>query len=94
VDEQEKRPHRHTDAKRLTNPVTISSFENLLAKFIGEKEAQQAIAVYLEDKQLENKSQLSEFELPNVIFHEHSATCFSRPFHQARRSELCCQPIT
>jgi PAS domain S-box-containing protein len=30
----------------------------------------------------------------NVIFHEHSATCFSRPFHQARRSELCCQPIT
>ncbi len=31
---------------------------------------------------------------PCVIFHDHSATCFSRPFHQARRSEMCSQPIT
>ena len=37
---------------------------------------------------------LSPFPTLRVIFHEHSATCFSRPFHQARRSELCCQPIT
>ncbi len=29
-----------------------------------------------------------------VIFHEHSATLFSRPFHQARRSELLFPYIT
>lgn len=36
-------------------------------------------------------------ELPKrlaVIFHEHSATRFSRPFHQARRSELWIPYIT
>ncbi len=64
------RPDRHrsihAETKRFSKPVTIAQFGTLMAKFIGEADAQQAIATYIGDSQMDRDGHISEFELPNL----------------------------
>jgi sigma-B regulation protein RsbU (phosphoserine phosphatase) len=54
------------ETKRLSKPVTIMQFVNLMAKFIGEAEAHTAIAEYLGDREINENGGVSEFELPQL----------------------------
>jgi sigma-B regulation protein RsbU (phosphoserine phosphatase) len=54
------------ETKRLSKPVTIMQFVNLMAKFIGEAQAYAAIAEYLGEREIDEKGGVSEFELPNL----------------------------
>lgn len=59
----------HTDqweTKRLSKPVTIIEFVNLMENFIGEKEAHAAISSYLAEHEIDEKGMVSEFELPSL----------------------------
>jgi sigma-B regulation protein RsbU (phosphoserine phosphatase) len=58
--------HIHAETKRLSKPVTISQFVALMAKFIGEANARQAIASYIGDREIDENGHISEFELPNL----------------------------
>ncbi|ABL00263.1 sodium:solute symporter family transporter [Pelobacter propionicus] len=62
----ERHRHTHTETKRLSKPVTIAQFVALMAKFIGEADAQQAIATYIGDRRIDVDGHISEFELPNL----------------------------
>jgi phosphoserine phosphatase RsbU/P len=64
--EAERRQYNNPDAKRLTKPVTIGKFINLLSKFIGENEAENAIKNYLGSRSVDLNGYVSEFELPNL----------------------------
>ena len=54
------------ERKRLTKPVTIVQFVDLMAKFVGEEQASNAIAVYLGGRKLDENGRVSEFELPSL----------------------------
>ncbi|GFO56281.1 sodium/solute symporter serine/threonine phosphatase [Geomonas sp. Red276] len=54
------------ETKRLSKPVTIVQFVNLMSKFIGEGPAYAAISDYLGDREIDGKGGVSEFELPNL----------------------------
>ena len=54
------------ETKRLTKPITILQFVNLMAKFIGEKPAHAAISEYMGDREIDERGGVSEFELPNL----------------------------
>lgn len=54
------------ETKRLSKPVTISQFMTLMTKFIGEQEANRAIANYRGRREHDGEDKLSEFELPNL----------------------------
>jgi sigma-B regulation protein RsbU (phosphoserine phosphatase) len=54
------------ETKRLSKPVTIMQFVNLMSKFIGEAQAHNAIAEYLGDGKIEESGGVSEFELPQL----------------------------
>lgn len=54
------------EAKRLSKPVTIMQFVNLMAKFIGEKEAHYSISLYLGSREIDEQGGVSEFELPQL----------------------------
>ena len=54
------------ETKRLSKPVTIVQFVNLMSKFIGEQQAHLAISDYLGDREIDGKGGVSEFELPNL----------------------------
>ncbi|WP_224962011.1 SpoIIE family protein phosphatase [Geomonas subterranea] len=56
----------HWETKRLSKPVTIVQFVNLMTKFIGEQQANAAITDYLGDREIDSKGGVSEFELPNL----------------------------
>ena len=56
----------HWEAKRLSKPVTIMQFVNLMAKFIGEGPAHTAIADYLGPREIDEHGGVSEFELPQL----------------------------
>ncbi|MBI2353991.1 MAG: SpoIIE family protein phosphatase [Deltaproteobacteria bacterium] len=58
--------YRHAETKRLSKPVTITQFVNLMAKFIGEAEAHRAIFAYIGDREIDASGNVSEFELPNL----------------------------
>jgi len=64
--EFERRQQHHTEGKRLSKPVTITQFVSLMSKFIGETEAQRAIASYGGSRELDAAGNVSEFELPNL----------------------------
>lgn len=64
--EFERRQHTRSEAQRLSKPVTISQFVSLMTKFIGAKEAQQAIDTYRGDRVIDANGNVSEFELPNL----------------------------
>jgi len=61
-----ERGYRHTETKRLSKPVTITQFVNLMAKFIGEGDAHKAIFIYIGDREIDASGNVSEFELPNL----------------------------
>jgi Na+/proline symporter len=50
--------------ERMIKAPAIVEFVDLMTKFIGEKQAQAAIAGYLGDKQIDERGSLSEYELP------------------------------
>lgn len=54
------------ETKRLSKPVTIIQFVNLMAKFIGENQAHAAISEYLGHREIDEKGGVSEFELPQL----------------------------
>ncbi len=54
------------ETKRLSKPVTIVQFVNLMSKFIGEQQASAAISDYLGDREIDGKGGVSEFELPSL----------------------------
>ena len=56
----------HWETKRLSKPVTIVQFVNLMSKFIGEPQAHTAISEYLGEREIDGKGGVSEFELPNL----------------------------
>lgn len=59
----------HQDAwetKRLSKPVTIMEFVNLMENFIGETNAHAAISEYLIEHEIDEKGMVSEFELPSL----------------------------
>jgi Na+/proline symporter len=52
--------------RRITKAPTIVEFVDLMAKFIGEKQAHAAISTYLGDRIIDEKGSLSEQELPQL----------------------------
>ncbi len=60
---------RQAEQKRLSKPVTTSQFVNLMSKFIGETEAQRAISLYADNREINPEGNVSEFELPNLKRH-------------------------
>jgi serine phosphatase RsbU (regulator of sigma subunit) len=52
--------------RRITRAPTIIEFVELMAKFIGEKQAHAAISEYLGDREIDEKGSLSEQELPQL----------------------------
>ncbi|NVN89867.1 MAG: SpoIIE family protein phosphatase [Desulfuromonadales bacterium] len=64
--ELERRKRHQVETRRLSKPVTITQFVSLLAKFIGNQEAQQAITEYRSDRDIDDKGNVSESELPNL----------------------------
>ncbi len=56
----------HWETKRLTKPVTIMQFVNLMAKFIGEAQAHAAIAEYMGKGEINENGGVSDFELPQL----------------------------
>ena len=50
--------------KRMSKAPAIVEFVDLMTKFIGEKQAQAAIAEYLGEVQIDERGSLSEYELP------------------------------
>jgi phosphoserine phosphatase RsbU/P len=54
------------ETKRLSKPVTILQFVNLMSKFIGEPQAHAAISDYMGEREIDGKGGVSEFELPNL----------------------------
>lgn len=61
-----ERAYHPAETKRLSKPVTISQFVNLMAKFIGETDARHAISNHLGDREIDSEDHVSEFELPNL----------------------------
>ncbi|HBA87521.1 MAG TPA: stage II sporulation protein E [Geobacter sp.] len=59
-------PVSQWETKRLSKPVTIMQFVNLMSKFIGEQPAHAAITDYLGDREIDSQGGVSEFELPNL----------------------------
>ncbi|MBI1919551.1 MAG: SpoIIE family protein phosphatase [Geobacter sp.] len=54
------------ETKRLTKPVTVMQFVNLMSKFIGEKLAHEAISNYMGNRNIDESGGVSEFELPKL----------------------------
>lgn len=57
---------RRWERKRLSKPITIMQFVNLMSKFIGEEQAHAAIAEYIGDREIDEKGRVSEFEMSNL----------------------------
>ena len=54
------------ETKRMSKPLTIMQFVNLMSKFIGEKQANRAIAEYMGNREITSQGGVSEFELPKL----------------------------
>jgi Na+/proline symporter len=52
--------------ERISKAPNIIEFVELMSKFIGEKQAHQAIAEYIGNQEIDQKGSLSEFELPGL----------------------------
>ena len=66
---EQERTSRHSETKRLSKPVTTAQFVTLMAKFIGEPEANRAIVQYIGNREINAEGTVSEFELPNLKRH-------------------------
>lgn len=56
----------HSEAKRLSKPVSVQQFVALMGKFIGQHEAQKAMSAYLKGRMIDETESLPEFELPAI----------------------------
>ncbi|WP_304598780.1 GAF domain-containing protein [Geobacter sp. FeAm09] len=63
---EQERSYHQAETKRLSKPVTIGQFVNLMAKFIGEADAHHAISSHLGDREMDAEGNVPEFELPNL----------------------------
>ena len=54
------------ERKRISKAPTIVEFVDLMAKFIGEKQAHSAITEYLGNLEIDEKGSLSEYEIPSL----------------------------
>lgn len=63
---EKERLQERSAEKRLSKPVTIPQFVELLGKFIGPKEAELAMENYLRDHHLNPDETVPEFELPAI----------------------------
>lgn len=52
--------------KRISKAPTVMEFVELMAKFIGEKQAHTSISEYLGNREIDERGSLSEYELPNL----------------------------
>jgi len=52
--------------ERIDKAPTVIEFVELMAKFIGEKQAHMAISEYLGDMEIDQKGSLSDYELPKL----------------------------
>jgi len=60
-------PHRPpAQRERISKAPSIMEFVDLMAKFIGEKQAHTAISQYLGHREIDERGSLSEYELPNL----------------------------
>jgi len=57
---------REESRKRISKAPTIMEFVELMAKFIGDKQAHAAISEYLKDREIDERGSLSEYELPSL----------------------------
>ncbi len=55
-----------TEKTRITRAPSVIEFVNLMAKFIGEKQAHNAISDYLGNHEIDEKGSLSDYELPKL----------------------------
>jgi Na+/proline symporter len=55
-----------TERTRITKAPTVIEFVDLMAKFIGAKQAHASISAYLGDSEIDEKGSLSEDELPKL----------------------------
>ncbi len=55
-----------TQLKRISKAPTIMEFIELMSKFIGEKPANQAIAEYLENREIDARGSLADHEIPDL----------------------------
>jgi phosphoserine phosphatase RsbU/P len=54
------------EKKRISRAPSIIEFVELMSKFIGEKNAHNAIADYLGEREIDERGSLSEYELPSL----------------------------
>jgi phosphoserine phosphatase RsbU/P len=60
-------PHRAPiQRKRISKAPSVMEFVELMAKFIGEKQAHSAISQYLGNRVIDERGSLSEYDLPNL----------------------------
>lgn len=52
--------------KRISKAPTVIEFVDLMAKFIGEKQANRAIAEYIGNREIDERGSLSEYEIPSL----------------------------
>ncbi len=57
---------RPRNSSRISKAPTIIEFVELMAKFIGEKQAHAAISEYLGNREIDENGSLSEYELPQL----------------------------
>jgi hypothetical protein len=57
---------REQDRKRISKAPTVMEFVDLMAKFIGEKQAHSAISEYLGNSEIDERGSLSEYDLPHL----------------------------
>lgn len=56
----------HPQRQRISRAPSVMEFVELMAKFIGEKQAHQAIASYIDNQEIDARGGISEFDLPNL----------------------------
>ena len=66
VDVFVEQPQQPGKLKRISKAPTVMEFVELMSKFIGEKSAQDAIAEYLNQQEIDAKGGLSDHEIPNL----------------------------
>lgn len=52
--------------RRISKAPTVMEFVDLMSKFIGEKQASQAISDYLEHREVNSRGSLADHEIPNL----------------------------
>lgn len=57
---------KEQERKRISKAPTIMEFVDLMAKFIGEKQAHSAISEFLGDSEIDERGSLSEYDLPQL----------------------------